>query len=96
MPNCRARSACTTSGRIVSPLACIIITLFAIPAGIASGRQSVFRGILGALAMYFAFYGLTIGCMVVAKNGLCPPVLGAVLPDVVFLALGIRSFMRLK
>lgn len=85
-----------TWAQIVSPLACIIITLFAIPAGISSGRQSVFRGILGALAMYFSFYGLTIGCMVVAKNGWCPPVLGAVLPDVVFLVLGIRSFMRLK
>ena len=82
--------------QIMAPFACIIITLFAIPAGIASGRQSVFKGIIGALAMYFSFYGLMIGCMVVAKNGWCNPVLGAVLPDVVFLALGVRSFMRLK
>ena len=28
----------------VAPLACIVITLFAIPMGIATGRQSVFRG----------------------------------------------------
>ena len=80
--------------QIMSPLACIIITLFAIPAGIASGRQSVFKGILGALGMFFAFYGVTIGCMVVAKNGWCNPILGAVLPDVVFLGLGIRAFYR--
>ena len=80
--------------QIMSPLACLVITLFAIPAGIASGRQSVFMGIIGALAMYFAFYGLVIGGMVMAKNGWCPPVLAAVLPYAIFLALGIRSFWR--
>lgn len=83
-----------TWAQIMAPFACIIITLFAIPAGIASGRQSVFRGILGALAMYFSFYGLTIACMVVAKSGWCPPIPCAVLPVVVFLVLGVRSFMR--
>ena len=80
--------------QIAAPLACLIITLFAIPAGIASGRQSVFAGVLTALLMFFSFYGVTIGCMIVAKNGWVNPVLGAVLPDVLFLALGIRSFYR--
>jgi len=80
--------------QIMAPLACLIITLFAIPAGIASGRQSVFKGILGALGMFFAFYGLTIGCMVVAKNGWVNPILGAVFPDAVFLVLGVRAFSR--
>ena len=83
-----------TWAQVMAPFACIIITLFAIPAGIASGRQSVFKGILGALAMYFSFYGLTIACMVVAKNGWCPPLLGAVLPAAVFLFLGTRSFLK--
>ena len=83
-----------TWSQIMSPWACVIITLFAIPAGIASGRQSVFRGILGALGMYFAFYGLTIAMMVVAKNGWFPPVAAAVLPAVVFLAFGIRAFHK--
>ena len=80
--------------QIAAPLACIVITLFAIPAGIASGRQSVFRGIIGALAMYFSFYGVVIGGMVVAKNGWCPPVLAALFPYALFLVLGIRSFMH--
>ncbi len=80
--------------QIMSPWACLIITLFAIPAGIASGRQSVSRGILGALAMYFSFYGVAIGGMVAAKNGWCNPVLAAVAPDVMFLALGIRAFFK--
>jgi len=80
--------------QVLAPFACIIITLFAIPAGIASGRQSVFKGILGALGMYFSFYGVTIGAMIVAKNGYCPPLIAAILPCVIFLALGIRSFIR--
>ena len=80
--------------QIMAPFACLIITLFAIPAGIASGRQSVFKGILGALGMYFSFYGLTIVSMVLAKNGWCPPVLSAVVPDVLFLVLGIRAFIK--
>lgn len=83
-----------TWAQIVSPLACIVITLFAIPAGIASGRQSVFKGILGALIMYFSFYGITIGCMVLAKNGWCPPVPAAILPVLVISATGVRSFIK--
>ncbi len=78
----------------VAPLACLVITLFAIPAGIASGRQSVFKGILGAIGMFFAFYGLTIGCMVFVDKGWLPPIPAALLPDVVFLALGIRAFHK--
>ena len=78
--------------QIASPLACIVITLFAIPAGVATGRQSVFKGILGALGMFFAFYALTIGCLVLARLGYLPAVLAAFLPDVVFLAIGIVLF----
>ena len=83
-----------TWAQIASPLACIIITLFAIPAGIASGRQSVFRGILGALGMYFSFYGLTILMMVLAKNGWFPAIPAVILPIAVFFILGLRSFWR--
>lgn len=80
--------------QIMSPLACIVITLFAIPAGIASGRQSVFRGIVGALVMFFAFYALVIGGMVGSNLGLVPPIPAAVLPHVIFLALGVRAFRK--
>lgn len=80
--------------QIVAPLACIIITLFAIPAGIATGRQSVFKGIVGALGMFFAFHGLTILCMILAKRGLMPPLMAALLPDILFLAIGCHLFWR--
>ncbi len=80
--------------QIMSPWACLIITLFAIPAGIASGRQSVFKGIVGALVMFFAFYGLVIGGMVFADVGMLPPVPAAILPHVIFLGVGIYLFHR--
>lgn len=83
-----------TWAQIMSPWACIVITLFAIPAGIASGRQSVFKGILGALMMYFSFYGITIGCMIVAKNGWCPPIPAAIMPVLIISVFGIRSFLK--
>lgn len=80
--------------QIMAPLACLVITLFAIPAGISSGRQSVSKGVLGALGMYFSFYGVTILFMVLAKNGWCPPILAAIFPDVLFLVLGFRIFLK--
>lgn len=83
-----------TWAKVFSPLACIIITLFAIPAGVATGRQSVFKGILGALGLFFAFYGSVIGCMVCANEGWLNPVLAAVLPYLAFLVLGIRAFRK--
>ena len=78
----------------LSPLACIVITLFAIPYGIATGRQSVFRGVLSALGMYFAFYGTAVAAMVLAKNGLCPVSLAALAPYLIFFALGVRAFYK--
>lgn len=83
-----------TWAKIFAPFACIVITLFAIPAGISSGRQSVFRGVLGALGMFFSFYGLSIGCMIGANLGYLPPFLAAALPPGIFLILGIRAFQR--
>ena len=80
--------------QIAAPFACIVITLFAIPAGVATGRQSVFKGIVGALLMFFAFYALTIGCLVLARMGFMPAIIAAFLPDVVFLGVGSYLFYR--
>ena len=90
----RRKCVYDTWAKILAPLACIVITLFAIPAGIASGRQSVFRGVIGALLMFFSYYGLVIGCMVGASCGWLPPVLAAFLPPTLFLFLGVRAFIK--
>ena len=80
--------------RLVAPLSCLIITLFAIPAGVATGRQSVFVGVILAVAMFFGFYASSLGCMVLAKNALLPPLLGAWLPNLLFLGAGGYLFFR--
>jgi lipopolysaccharide export system permease protein len=92
----QARRKCRyeTWAKIFSPLACLVITLFAIPAGIASGRQSVFKGIVGALALFFSFYGTVIACMVCANTGLLPPVPAALAPYVIYFAAGIVAFRK--
>lgn len=80
--------------QLMSPLACIVITLFAIPAGVSSGRQSVFLGILSAIGMFFAFYAFVIAGMVASDMGFVPPFIAATLPYAVFLWLGVRAFRR--
>ena len=90
----RREMECELWFQIAAPFACIVITLFAIPAGVATGRQSVFKGIAGALAMFFAFYAATVGCMVLSRIGCMPPVMAAFLPDAAFLAIGLFLFHR--
>lgn len=80
--------------QIVAPFACILMTLLAIPAGVTSGRQSVFKGILGTIAMFFAYYALTIGGMVLADKAIAGPVFAAVAPFVVFMVVAWRLFLR--
>lgn len=82
--------------QLLSPFACIVMTLFAIPAGISSSRQSVFKGILGALGMFFAFYALTITSMCVVDRGLLEPITGAVLPHAVFFTVGFLQFRKVR
>lgn len=80
--------------RLAAPFSCLIITLFAIPAGVATGRQSVFKGVIFAVALFFGFYAVSIGCMVLAKNMLLPVMLGAWLPNLLFFAAGLILFQR--
>ena len=46
--------------------------LTAIPAGVATGRQSVFIGVVSAILMFLIFYVLTLSCGVLAKKGAIP------------------------
>ena len=84
--------------RIAMPWACLVITLFAIPAGVATGRQSVFKGVLLAIALFFGFYMATMGCALLAKNKdiQLVPWLAAWLPNVAFLGAGVALFSRLR
>lgn len=80
--------------RLAAPFSCLIITLFAIPAGVATGRQSVFKGIILAIAMFFAFYMVSLGCMILAKNALMPAPLAAWAANLTFLLAGLYLFYQ--
>ncbi len=74
--------------RFAAPLGIVVITLFAIPAGIASGRQSVFKGVILAIGLFLGYYVLNVLCMVLANRGILMPAFAAFLPSIIFLAMG--------
>ena len=78
-----------------APWACVVITLFAIPTGITSGRQSVLKGVLFAVGSFFAFNVLVLVLKFIGQRGYIPPVLAAWLPNIVFLLIGIRLYRKL-
>ena len=82
------------ANRFAAPFACVVITLFAIPAGVATGRQSVFIGVVSAILMFLVFYVLTISCGVLAKKGVIPIYAGILIPNAVFLSAGLYLFWR--
>lgn len=84
-----------TYNHYAAPLSILLVTLFAIPAGIASGRQSVFRGILLALSLFLAYYALTALAMLLANHGILKPALAVVLPSCLFGAAAIVLFRKL-
>lgn len=85
----------TTYNHYAAPLSILLVTLFAIPAGIASGRQSVFRGILLALSLFLAYYALTALAMMLANHAILKPALAVVLPSCVFGAAAVALFRKL-
>lgn len=80
--------------RHATPLACIFITLFAIPAGLATGRQSVFAGVVSSIILFIGYYALCLVCGVLAKNGSLPVWFGIVAPNVTILGAGLWLFHR--
>ena len=81
---------------IAMPWACLVITLFAIPAGVATGRQSVFKGVLMAIGLFLAFYLMVLCCRLTVSYGLLAPLLAAWIPILIFLAAGLLLFRRLR
>ena len=81
--------------RFAAPWACLVITLFAVPAGLTTARQSIVNGILTALAAFFGFYAMTHFCSFLGQRGQLPVMLAAWLPNAVFLVAGVVNFRRL-
>ena len=91
-PDERASHQYDIYSKLASPAACFVITLFAIPAGVATGRQSVFKGILYAISMFFGYYLLVTLSMIFAKRGLLDPLLAAWIPCLVFSVAGLYLY----
>jgi lipopolysaccharide export system permease protein len=81
---------------LATPWSSVIIALFAIPAGISTGRQGVMKGILMALGFFFAFYALSISGVGIANSMLVPPLFAAWLPNILFLTAGLFMLKRLN
>ncbi len=81
--------------RFASPWACVVITLFAVPAGLTTARQSILRGIFTALGAFFAFYAMTHFCNFLGQGGHIPVLVAAWLPNAVFAVIGIAIFRKL-
>ncbi|MEG2724279.1 MAG: LptF/LptG family permease [Kiritimatiellia bacterium] len=73
-----------TYNHYAAPLSILLVTLFAIPAGIASGRQSVFKGILLALSLFLAYYAITALAMMLANHAIFKPALAIMFPSFLF------------
>ncbi len=74
--------------RFVAPFACVVIALFAVPAGVATGRQSVFVGVVTAILLFLGFYALNMVCSVMAKKGELPIYVGVALPNLLVFCAG--------
>lgn len=82
--------------RMAMPWACLIVTLFAIPAGATTGRQSAMAGIFLAMAFFFGFYALDRIGMFVSIKQLVSPLPGAWLSNMVFLVAGLIMLARME
>ncbi len=81
--------------RFASPWACVVITLFAVPAGLSTARQSVLRGVFLALAVFFGFYALTHFGMFLGKQGVLAPWLAAWAPNIICFSASIVLYRKL-
>lgn len=84
-----------TYNHYAAPISILLVTLFAIPAGIASGRQSVFRGILTALGLFLAYYAISALSMLLSNNDIIKPALAVALPSIIFGTAAFALFRRI-
>ena len=74
--------------RLVLPLACLVLGLFAVPMASAFGGLSRHWGLLLALGFFLFYYTLLSMGFALGEAGAVPPSVGLWLPNALFLALG--------
>jgi lipopolysaccharide export system permease protein len=95
-PESLARWRTDLHSRLALPWSCLIVALFGAPMGARGGRQSAFVGILVALSLFLAFYGLTQVGLFLGQTAWAPPWLGAWLPNILFLTAAIVMIWKVR
>jgi lipopolysaccharide export system permease protein len=91
-----ARKLSTLHSRLAMPWACLIVTLFAVPTGARTGRQSALVGVVRAVAFFFAFYAMAQFGLFLGIRQVLDPWAAAWLPNLAFLATGIVMVVRMR
>jgi lipopolysaccharide export LptBFGC system permease protein LptF len=82
--------------RLAMPWACLIVTIFGIPAGSRYSRQSALSGVFLAIGFFMAFYALVQFAILLGKWQVLEPWLAAWLPNLVFLLAGAAMLWRMR
>lgn len=82
--------------RISMPWICLIVSIFAVPCGIQTGRKGALAGIIFALLTFFGFYTLLSFSMWLGKNGAIPAMASAWIPNMAVLSLGLIMLRRIR
>jgi LPS export ABC transporter permease LptG len=80
--------------RFALPFACLAFALVGLPLGVSTTRGSKSMGLVLSLILMFAYYLALVGGTRLAGNAKLSPVLGAWLPNFVFLLLGLFLLFR--
>jgi lipopolysaccharide export system permease protein len=95
-PRDLAQKELTLHQRLALPWACLIVTVFAFPAGVRGGRRSAVMGIVLTVLFFFGFYALMQVGALMAMRLLIRPWLGAWLSNIVFLGGGLVMSARIR
>ena len=82
--------------RLAMPWACLVVTLFGIPAGARSGRQSLVNAMLFVILIFLAFYAINLGGLYLGKQRVLAEWVAAWLSNIVFLSVGIIMSYKLR
>ena len=82
--------------RLALPLACILMSLAAVPLGITSRRAGKSGAVVLTVAIALVYYMGLISCISLARQGALRPEIAVWLPDIVFAIFALLMITRLE
>jgi lipopolysaccharide export system permease protein len=95
-PRALAEKRYSLHSHLAMPWACLIVILFAIPAGARTGRQGMLSAVFTAMGLMASFYALAQVGLVLGSTGAIPSWAGAWLSNAVFLVVGLVQLSRIR